>query len=712
MLDQMLAGQSLGISNVRGAKPGRKGRAARLAGLVAAFGLAGAMLATNMPTRGDQAAVAQEAMSAQLSDVLKSMSVEEQMYHQHIVTLSNPFFEGRAPGLRGNVLAQDYIEFYFKEKFGLEPLFPVEGSNTKSYRQEFSPQSENVVTGSKLVIKVGDKESDLLAGEDYNVLGMSGSGTADGDVVFCGYSIDEGPEGYATFTPKDDLAGKIAMILRFEPKNEQGKSKWGKNGNWSPTAGLGSKLAAARERGAAGIILVNPPGADDPRTNTLEDFRTIRGMQGSIPVMMVTIEKAAAICKGGGKDLMALVKQADASGGITPIGTKVVMESKIDKRPVKTANVAGVLRGKGALADQYVIIGGHYDHLGYGYFGSRASSPAGKLHPGADDNGSGTSGVLLAAQKMSEAYKKLPADANIRSVIFMGFSAEESGLIGSRYFVRHAPVKAEQVYLMINMDMIGRLRNDKLDVGGGLTGEGLCDVIDPIFAKTGLTVRTRNAEGVPFNGQGPSDHAEFNKGGIPVLFFFTGLHPEYHMPTDLYPTINVPGAVKVVGAAVDVANVMVRRTEAMPYVGTRGEEMPIDFTQTMEGMRPAARPAPAAGPGAADAAKPAPPAGDDAPAPRRQGSKVRFGIMPDTYSDETPGVMIGDVYEGLPAAEAGLKKGDRMTKWNGTIIKDVSAWMPLLGKANPGDVVEITYLRDGKELTTKAKLTARNDSPK
>ncbi|MGQ0627130.1 MAG: M28 family peptidase, partial [Phycisphaerales bacterium] len=524
-----------------------------------------------------------------LSETLRALSVDEQVYHQHLVTLTNPFFEGRAPGLRGNALAQEYIEFYFKEKIGLQPFFPVSGATedaeaTRSFRQVFDAGRESVVTGQKLSFSsrgVNGAPRALVPGTDFNVLGMSGSTSAEGEVVFCGYAISEGPDDYSTFAKDDDLTGKIALVLRFEPKDAEGKSRFTKNGAWSPKAGLAQKLAAVRDRGAAGVLLVNPPGADDPRTNTLEDFRTLRGLQGSIPVVMVTIPQASTLCADGGASLEDLVKKADAQGGLTPLtGVRASMETKIERRGIQTANVAGVLRGRGELAEEYIIIGGHFDHLGYGYFGSRATSPAGKLHPGADDNASGTSGVLLSAQILAERYKALRDGDQARSIVFMCFSAEESGLIGSAYFVKNSPITAAQSYIMINMDMIGRLRNDKFDVGGGGTADGLCDIIDPIFAAAGLKVKTRNAEGVPFNGRGPSDHASFFRGGIPVLFLFTGLHPEYHTPLDTYPTVNVPGAVKVVGSVVEIASTLARRAQPLPFNGQTGQTLNPDYGQT------------------------------------------------------------------------------------------------------------------------------------
>lgn len=667
-----------------------------------------AALAAWNPQEEQQAAAASP---PSITDALKALSADEAIYHQHNVTLSNPWFEGRAPGLRGNELAAEYVEFYLK-RAGLKPVFDEKtggvgaSEGKKSYRQEFRKGgSESVLMAQVLAFTPkGGEAVNLEPGRDFNTLGMSGSGKVEGDLVFVGYGIDDGPNGYSSYPEGTELKGKVAMVLRFEPKDDKGRSKWANAERWTSSAGLGPKLDGAIRRGAAGIILVNPPGADDPRVGTIEDF-SLKGMGKSVPVMMATIERANALLAASSepRTLDALTEAADDAGGVTPIpGVTVSMESTVERRPIKTWNVAGVLPGRGALADQYVIVGGHYDHVGYGAFGSRHPQPSGKLHPGADDNASGTSGVLLAAAKISEMYKKLPEGTEARSVIFMGFSAEESGLEGSRWFVRNSPVPAKSVQIMINMDMIGRLRQDKFDCGGAGSAEGLADIVDPIFARSGLKIRTRDSEGKGFNGRGPSDHASFYSSQVPVLFFFTGLHPEYHMPSDVYTTINTPGAVRVVNAAIDVAYTLALKPEQLVFTGD-GRTLQPDFTQTREEGPRAANPG--AGPGA--------PAGQgDQPAPggRMGPVRVRFGIAPGDYSDDKPGVLVGDVYPGTSAADAGIKVGDRMVKWDGKEVKDVQGWMPLLAGQKPGDVVKITLVRDGKEVEVECKLKGRESS--
>ncbi len=621
-----------------------------------------------------------------LTEQLAALSDHERTYHQHVTTLSSPFFEGRAPGTRGNQLAAEYLEFYFKAA-GLKPGIPasVEGGEA-SFMQPFQAGSEIKAATQRVAFASPNMPPvELKPGTDFNVLGTSGDGSATGTIAFVGYGIQDGPNGYSTFKD-ENLEGRIAMLLRFEPMDEQGRSKWGKGNGWTGASALRGKLQTVADRKPAAIVLVNPPGADDPRVGRLETIRTSQqGRALSIPIIMVSVEQAEEMVKIDGKTLMGLRKEADERGGVTVLpGARVSLDVAVKREPNKTQNVVGVLPGKGALAEQYIVIGAHYDHLGYGYFGSRAGQrAAGTLHPGADDNASGTAGLLMTAQIMAERYAAMPAGASARSIVFIGFSGEESGLLGSAHFIRNTPIKAEQVTAMLNMDMIGRVRFNKMDLTGTGSAEGFDDLLQPLIDASGLTVRK-----LP-GGSGPSDHATFYRANIPVLAFFSGIHRQYHMPEDFWWTVNTPGAMKVVDLAVKTAEMIVMRPEPLKFTTASGPGVSFDD------------------PSETETAKKDEPAGD-MQAPRAGPVRIRFGIAPGTYDDDKPGVEIGDVYAGTSAAEAGLKTGDRLTKWNGQEIKGVEDWMPMLSKHKPGDKVEIVYVRDGQEITATCTLKARD----
>jgi hypothetical protein len=589
-----------------------------------------------------------------------------QQYDQHLTTLANPFFEGRAPGLRGNRLAADYIEFQF-DRLGLTPAFTdPERGGAPTFRQPFDVGSTVVVTDRQAAFTAGGAEEALTPLTDFSISEYSGAGEASGPVAFVGYSIDQGPEAYTTYPPLDEsnelLKGKIALVLRFEPMNDEGKSKWIDEG-WSFAASLIGKIQAAADRGAAGIIIVTPANAADPRAGQISDAEGSRSFGGSleIPVVMLTPAAADRLVRAAdsdGRSLADLQKLADASGSVIDLPNATArIAAGLDKKPVLTDNVGAVLAGKGDLADQYIIVGGHYDHVGYGQFGSLSGES--RVHPGADDNASGTSGVLLLADLLSQDYAALPEGAAARSVLFLCFSAEEMGLIGSRHYVEHPSVPVDKSALMLNMDMIGRLRDDHLEVGGVGTGEGLEAFVNPFFAASGLTISPSSV------GDGRSDHASFHSVGIPALFFFTGLHDDYHQPGDVSWKINREGAVRVVELVRGIAMASAQRRELMAYT------------------EPVSR------------------AGGGRP------PRVMLGIQPTDTDDPAGGVTIAVVTPGSAAEEAGLKAGDRLTSIAGTPLPGAEQLRPILRDHDPGEAVEIVYVRDGQEMTTTATLKAR-----
>ncbi len=596
-----------------------------------------------------------------VSDSLLASGDDVIRYHQIVTTLSDPFFEGRAPGTNGVLVAADYLEWNFK-RAGLEPLFTNEDGEM-SYRQPFEVTGPMEVVRSGASWTVRGATAQLKEGVDFNVAGFSGNGEATGELVFVGYSIEDGEQGYSSYGENDDLTGKIALLLRFEPMMGDGTSKWSESG-WSSASGLVGKIQAAQKRGAAGIILVNPPEADDPRAAELPDARRTAFRAGleDTPAIMMSQQAADRMLRSAtGRSLMDWRKLADSTGGVSPAPqVEITIEGGVERPRLTTDNVAGVLRGKGALADEYVIVGGHYDHVGYGYFGSRGGH-VGQIHEGADDNASGTAGVLMEAQRLKQVYDNLPKGEDARSIVFMGFGAEESGLNGSRHFVEHMPFSESQVQAMINMDMIGRLRGEQqLEIGGVQTAAGFEEILTPVFDESGLPIKTSGG------GSGPSDHASFNAVGIPVLFFHTGLHDDYHTPTDEGQKINFEGGVAVAQLAGDVALMLALKDEKLEFRETSSRRQMGSVTR----------------------------------------ARVRLGIAPGNYSDTDPGVVVGGVTEGTSAADAGLQKDDRIIKWGDDDLLDVMQMMEFLGKHEPGDEVMLVVVRDGKEVPIKVTLKA------
>lgn len=605
-----------------------------------------------------------------ISDSINQSETLVRIYNKHITTLANPFFEGRAPGLPGIEHAAAYVEWYFRQA-GLEPAFPVEGEGAgalpgKSYRQTFRATTETVATKQFALATGKDGTSmTLTPGEDFNPLSGSGNAVAAGSVAFVGYSIPQGPDGYATYGDDVSLDGKIALMFRFEPMNDEGGSRFSSDGRWTGAASLQPKLTAAVERGAEAIIMVSPPGSNDPRAAELPQLNSFRGLpQLEVPLIYASMEAVEEMLAGSGMTLEQLRKQADQAGGVTELPINMTVAVELERQPVLTDNVGAILPGHGDLADEFIVIGAHYDHVGYGFFGSRAgASGAGVLHPGADDNASGTAGILLLAQTLAEEYAQM-GDTPRRSIFFQAYSAEEMGLIGARYYVQNPIAPIENHFAMINLDMIGWLRDDQLEIYGTGTAREFDGMIDRLNSDAGFEIKR-----IP-GGSGPSDHAPFFAAGIPVLFFHTGLHAVYHLPSDVADLINRDGAVKVSQFAGRFALEMATMDDLEFVDSGRGN---------VDRNRPLAR------------------------------VQVRFGIAPGDYSGSEPGVLIGDVYPGTSAAEAGLQAGDLIMSWNGVRLSDVESWMPLLTQHKPGDKVEIVFRRDGRQQRTTATLQARQE---
>lgn len=627
----------------------------------------------------------------------ETLAADTLTFRQHDTTLSSAYFEGRAPGTQGNRRAADYVEFEFRS-LGLEPAFPDTNPDEPpadwyahkgtTYRQPFEappsrrPGDSFKVTTQSLSFPLPSVEvaapvhTVLTPGTDFAVLGDSGSGNLTAQVVFAGYSIDDPDRPYTNFPDGHaDLSGKIALLLRFEPMDSRGRSRWTTTG-WSPSSSLAMKFDNLVRRGASGIILVNPPGADDPRANSIDGLSNPGGGGKDVPMVLMSTEAGDRLVKALDKehrslaDFRALADNLDSPCGLIPLSdtAHATLAVSVERVPLMTDNVGALLRGHGDLAKELVVIGAHYDHVGYGYFGSRGPDDVGKLHPGADDNASGTSGLLILARKLAADYAAMqPGEegGGARSILFLAFSAEESGLVGSRFYCKNPIAPFADHTLMINLDMIGRLRDGKVELQGCDTADGLREMVDPYATTSGLTIAFKKG------GSGPSDHASFYAKKIPVLFPFTGLHREYHSPRDTFDLINSEGAAQLVDFVYRVALEASTRTQRLVFHDAGGS---------------------------------------DSPGPVRTGGGVRFGISPGDYSGSEPGVLVGDVFPNTPAAKAGVKQDDLIVEWDGNKLTDVENWMPYFSKAKPGDKVTIVVLRgkDRKErVTMEVTLEAR-----
>ncbi|MGA0286445.1 MAG: M28 family peptidase [Phycisphaerales bacterium] len=606
-----------------------------------------AMLAEDAAMAAMRAAA--DASRTPLSDAFGSADPEVLEFNEHMTVLASPWMEGRLPGTRGMELAREYMEWQFR-KAGLEPAMPVEGSETNGYRQPFDLGSDSTVTGQRLEAMLDDALLEFALGEDFEFTGMGTEGEVTAPVSFVGYSIDDGENGYTSFEEDTDLSGRIAVMLRFEPMNEDGGSRWSDRG-WSSNASFGRKFAAVSRRNPAAVVLVNPPGSDDERSGSLIKGGT---RTADFPVVMATPEAADRLVRlidAEGRGIRDLRTYADEGGAAFhfPDEATVTLAGMVEEIPVVAENVVGLLPGRGGLEDEYIVIGGHLDHLGFGEFGSRRG--AGNLHPGADDNASGSAGVMLLGKSLKKAYDELPPETPLRSILFFGFDAEESGLNGARHYVRNPIAPLSQHSLMMNFDMIGRIENRRLSVSGLGSGEGLKDWAQPFFEASELEVVQNDG------GGGGSDHAAFSSAGVPVLFaIIADFHNDYHTPDDTPDKINREDAVRTVRL---------------------WHELALDAAQ-----RPEKFVAPAGG------------SGDR----MRGGNRlaVRLGVRsrPD---DSGEGLEVVTVSEGSSAAEAGIMPGDRIVKMDKQAINSRRELVEMLRDKSPGDVMSVNIVRDAEE---------------
>lgn len=512
----------------------------------------------------------------------------------------------------------------------------------------------------------------LESTKDFIPLPVSRDGRVDAGVVFAGYGISDKDLGYDDYAGID-VKGKVVLVLRFEPVDDEGRSKFsGRKDDWSNNATFARKLSLATERGAAAMLVVNPPNwvKEDP---LLEFAGAARNDRAGLPAIQVIRPVADAMLKAGGlKPLAELQKAIDGAkaprsqplAGVTVRANVVLKPAQKDVR-----NVAAVLPGKGPRADEFVVVGAHYDHLGRGGPGAFPIF-AGQIHHGADDNASGTAAML----KLAELFAA--AGPQERSILFVAFTAEEWGLNGSKYFVGNPPVPLAKMAAMVNLDMVGRVRENRLEVGGSGTAPSLDRILAEASAGLPLKLST-NSKG----GLGPSDHMSFGLKKVPVLFFFSGVHLDYHRPTDTADKVNYDGIESVVTLGQRVVTALTK-AEKEQYVGK------FDSTGIfgmMSGGGPTTNPA--------------------AGSPSRS-TGASLGVIPD-YDEGVNGVRISGASEGSPAARAGLQAKDTLVGWNGKPISNINDLMARLTEGKPGDQVKVKVLRDGKEVELDATLGER-----
>jgi hypothetical protein len=651
----------------------------------------------------------------------ETAAVAEQRLAENVEFLASDELEGRGVGTKGIDKAADYIAEEFR-KLGLRTdLF--DGTPFQKFKitvsTELGPKDENRLS---FVGPAGPNGSapvrwDLKLEEDFTPMAAGGSGKLDAPLVFAGYGITAKDLNYDDYAGLN-VEGKVVVLLRKEPQANDPKSKFDGD-KPSQHALFMRKISNAFEHGAAAIIFVNDsyelesrrvqetklwndaldrlaklaaerPELTPEKTADLakqseeitkvaqqvaEQSKRLSGSQDSVlpfsgagdsgisrktPVFFAKRDTIDRVLKAIEKpDLATLEKQIDADlqpRSMEVGGFKAIGEAQIIQKQAEIKNVIAVLEGEGPLANETIVIGAHYDHLGLGGAGSLAPWTT-EIHNGADDNASGTAALLEIAHRLATSGKKPN-----RRIVFMAFTGEERGLLGSAHYVREPRFPLESTVAMYNLDMVGRLNDDKLIVYGTGTAKQFEPLIDELAKKHGFQL-TKYA-----GGFGPSDHASFYGKNIPVLHFFTGTHSDYHRPSDDNEKLNIAGMRRVADLVVDT--VLAADTEK-----ARPEYVQIKKVEVIGG-------------------------GDS--------DRPYFGSIPD-FGQNVEGYAISGAAPGSPADKGGLKAGDVIVKLGDSKIANLEDFDSALRKYKIGDKLKVVVNRGEKEAELEVVLEKRKE---
>jgi hypothetical protein len=612
----------------------------------------------------------------------KAVAESEARLKRDVTYLASDELEGRGPTTKGLVLAGDYVANEFK-KAGLKP-----GGVDGSYFQPFKVMGAKLDAPARFVLKSPAGVEFKFSPGAFSALGISGGGQAKAELVFAGYGItadfnvpktpkpkDDSAMGDVKPKPEDkfdkfhydeyesiDAAGKIVVVLRDVPRTA---NRFAVDPSWKARNGsLQQKIQNAEKHQAAAIIIVNDQGMVADGDDLMDfNFHAMVSSSAKIPAFTIHRSLLQSMLQSRNEDLTSIEQDIDRTmkpHSMALAGWTADLEAKVSRsnEMLPLRNVIGYLEGRGPLADEIVVVGAHMDHVGYGGFGSRIGAKKPIIHHGADDNGSGTTAVMELARR----FAAMP-NREGRKMVFMTFSGEELGLLGSRYFCEHPLFELKDVAAMVNLDMVGRMSQDPETKRGKLLVEGtgsakLWDsLVEQVNAKYEFKIAKTPAI-IPY-----SDHASFYSKKVPVLFFWTGYHPDYHGPTDTSEKINVP----------DMRRIVDMTEETLLFLST-SKDRP-EYVQVKQQS-------PARVGGA--------------------GNIPRLGFAP-AYGEEGEGVLVDAVTDGGPASKAGIKKGDRIVEIAGKPVKNLEAYMSAMGAHKAGETIEVTVLRDKKKIPLKAK---------
>lgn len=589
-----------------------------------------------------------------------SSEISDADLREQVEYLASDKLEGRMTGTNGTKLASEYIVSRF-EDIGLKP-----SGDRGTFFQTFQ-----FVSGMKVVpkqngleiVKENAKPLKFEVDKDFRPLAFTEDGEVEGEVVFAGYGLKvpgELGEGYDSYSGLD-VKDKIALVLRYVPEEVEMKRRQTLN----RYAGLRYKALVARENGAKALLVVTGPNS--PRTGELVPLKfDMVGASSGIVTASISNKVAEALFSHAEKDLKSTQSDLDVENPHAMVGfplpkVKVKLAAKVERIKKPDRNVIGMLpaTAKESL-NEAIVVGAHYDHIGYGKIGSLArKGEEGQIHNGADDNASGTSTVLELAASLAELQKQRPEDFK-RDLVFALWSGEELGLIGSSYFVENSSLEKAVAYL--NFDMVGRLRDNNLILQGLGSSTIWTKLLEKRNVGAGFNLTLQEDPYLP------TDATSFYTKKVPVLAFFTGSHDNYNRPTDDAKTLNYQGLERIAKFAQNVILDLLKTPERPDYVK-------VERAKSQSGDRETLR--------------------------------AYLGTIPDYVAEGAGGVKLSGVRAGGPADKAGLKGGDIIIEFAGQNITNIYDYTYALDAIKIGEPVKVVVVRDGEEVTLTVVPEAR-----
>jgi len=606
--------------------------------------LASGSLATDNPSTERPAAPAEPTTEVQvrlLSD-LKYLSSDE--------------MQGRAAETPGLKMAANFIANRWQQLGLRTDLF--DGKPFQDFTLPGSALTADPVNNRLWIEKPTGEKLELAITSQFQPQSIGLSGDFSGGIVFAGFGITAAEDNlqYDDFAGID-VKGKVVIVIRKEPQLNDPQSPFDGT-RPSQFALFTAKQMNAAKQGVAAMLMVNDQNSnkDNPDVVLPISGSGAAISKDQVPTMFVRRSDVESWLKEFGKSLPELESQIDSD--LKPRSFELVgwrAEGTVQLKKLESMNVVGVLPGQGALANEYIVLGAHFDHVGMGGLGSLAPGTI-AVHNGADDNASGTVCLLEAARQLSNLAKNTPPEIPRRTIVFIAFSAEERGLLGSDYYVKHPRFELENTVAMLNMDMVGRLTNNELTIYGTGTATEFDAIITQANESLAFVIQ-RQPEGM-----GPSDHQSFFEKKISVLHFFTGLHNDYHRPSDDFDRINLSGIERITDMVSGIATRLSQDPAKPTFVKVKGRANPQMKT------------------------------------PRRTqlGARLKLSV---------PGVVVDKVLSVGLAARAGIQPGDKILKINDEETTSRAELERILQKLSKGNTVEILIERGSEKIALKLELT-------